>query len=229
MRDFLVKIALRLGIYNFAVEKLTKAIERKSRKAFHKHGLATLVKADKACCSVGTQMFLNFGTLLGAYRNHDFIPYDCDLDVGMMADKRPADFEKVMQQHGFALKKEFYDKNTGEITEDQFESDGVQIDFFYYFADGDDVYCHVAHRHETKEWKEANRTDGFPCVIRPCTNDEMERRTFLGHEFYMPKDTDRWLKSLYGNDYMTPIKGWQDTTPDIRIIHTGKRLYRRYL
>ena len=41
---------------------------------------------DKLCSSLGIKYYLLFGTLLGAIRHGGFIPWDDDIDVGIMQD-----------------------------------------------------------------------------------------------------------------------------------------------
>ncbi|KGN82187.1 hypothetical protein HW49_03190 [Porphyromonadaceae bacterium COT-184 OH4590] len=229
MRDLLVKIALKLGIYKQLVEINTAYSARKKSKSFHKYGLETLIQADKAFRLINVKMFLCFGTLLGAYREKNFIDHDCDLDVGVFANQRPDNLDEIMEKFGFRHKRQFYVKQTGIITEDQYEYKGVQIDIFYYFEkDNGDVYCYGARRHEYKEWKEANRTDGFPSVLWRCPATTFSEQEFLGHKFFMPDNIKNWLTSLYGATYMTPIKNWTDKDSKTDIIYHTERLYRRY-
>ena len=232
MRDFIVKQALKLGLYETLMNVSDYFTHIKANRLFRKYGLETLVQADKAFGSVNIQMFLNFGTLLGAYRDKGFIPFDFDLDVGVMARQRPENLDEIMQAYGFVKKKQLYIQETGRITEDQYLYKGLQIDVFYFFEDEimsapNCFYCYVARRHETKEWKEANRTDGFPCVLWPCEKTEFSQTDFLGHKFYVPNATKEWLSGIYGSDFMTPIKNWTVGERNTKIIHHTERLYRR--
>jgi len=52
-----------------------------------------LGELDKICRENGIEYWLDYGTLLGAYRTGGFIPWDDDIDVGMMR----KDFEKLQQ------------------------------------------------------------------------------------------------------------------------------------
>lgn len=45
-----------------------------------------LYQFDKLCSSLGIKYFLVYGTLLGAIRHGGYIPWDDDIDVGMMPD-----------------------------------------------------------------------------------------------------------------------------------------------
>lgn len=64
-------------------------------------GLILLVKFDKVCRKNNIQYWLSFGGLLGAVRHHNCIPWDDDLDVGMMRDE----YEKAKK--AFAGDKDF--------------------------------------------------------------------------------------------------------------------------
>lgn len=232
MRDFIVKQALKLGLYETLMNVSDYFTQIKANRLFRHYGLETLVQADKAFGSVNIQMFLNFGTLLGAYRDKGFIPFDLDLDVGVMARQRPENLDEIMQAYGFVKKKQLYIQETGRITEDQYLYKGLQIDVFYFFEDEimsapNCFYCYVARRHETKEWKEANRTDGFPCVLWPCKRTDFSQTDFLGHKFYVPNATKEWLSGIYGSDFMIPIKNWTVGERNTKIIHHTERLYRR--
>lgn len=227
MRDFLVKLSMKLGFYKLLIKVGTRIRTRKMAKAFHKYGLETLLQADKAMRSVDAKMFLAYGTLLGAFRDKNFIAHDFDLDVGVLNSQRPGNMEEIMKNFGFTHKRQFYVKETGRITEDQFEYKGVQIDFFYYFEREDSVYCYLASAHETKEWKEANRTDGFPCMLFPCPKTDFVEKDFLGEKLYMPEKTSEWLIKLYGDNFMIPIKNWSDKNRKNYAEKHDERLYRR--
>ena len=61
-------------------------------KDIQKGGLEVLKKFDAICSELGVKYFLTWGTLLGAVRHNGFIPWDDDVDVGMLRD----DYEKLI-------------------------------------------------------------------------------------------------------------------------------------
>ena len=75
MRQLLVRIAMKLGVYKWCVDVDTNLRERRIARAFRKYGLETMREADKAVSSFGGHLILYYGTLLGAIREHGFIPH----------------------------------------------------------------------------------------------------------------------------------------------------------
>lgn len=230
MRDLIVKIALKLGLYKTLVKIDTYFINRKLCKNFQKYGIETFIHLDKVCRNMGVKMFPIFGTQLGLYRDNGFIPFDNDIDAAVFADQRPDNFVEVMAQGGFKLNKVFYFKEDGREVIEQYSSEkGVHVDIFnVYELSESDYYCYVGRRHETKEWKEANETDGFPCVIWPFEKCGLMEKEYFGHKFFMPEKTKEWLQGVFGEDFMTPVKNWTVGERKTRIIKSDKRLYRRY-
>lgn len=53
--------------------------------------LSMLKDFDEVCRTNGINYFVNFGTLIGAVRHNGFIPWDDDIDIGMMRE----DYEKL--------------------------------------------------------------------------------------------------------------------------------------
>ena len=102
----------------------------------------------------------------------------------------------------------------------------IHLDLFYYFREHDDYYSIIARHHETKEWKEANACDGFPCDRSYVPVCEFEKHDFLGVKVYMPVDIDGWLRAIYSDSYMTPIKNWEAKDYKTRIVHSSERSHR---
>lgn len=228
MRDFIVKILVKLKIYKPIVEFINRIKFEIQARKMKKNGLEMLEAADKTLSGLGVQAFLTYGALLGAYREKGFISYDPDIDLGIVASTLPENLHEEMEKAGFHLERQGYFKETGVIYEETYLYKGIHLDIFFYFEDGDDLYSVIARKHETKEWKEANATDGFPCDRSYVPKTEFERREFLGLKVYMPVKTHEWLTDIYSDSYMTPVKNWNAKDYKTRIIKTTDRGYRRY-
>lgn len=227
MRDLLVKIALRLGIYQQLVEYINRLKFEVQARRMRRNGLQMLAAAQEALDNMHVRAFLTYGALLGAYRDKGFISYDPDIDLGILAQEIPADLHERMAYAGFKLYKQGLLAN-GKVFEETYIYNKLHLDIFYYFQEGNDYYSIIARKHESKEWKEANATDGFPCDRSYVPACEFEKREFLGLQVYMPTDTDGWLRAIYSDSYMTPIKNWNAKDYKTRIVHTDERSFRLY-
>lgn len=230
MRQLLVKIAIKLGVYKWCVDLDTNLREKRIARAFRKYGLETMRRADEVVSGFGGHLVLYFGTLLGAIREHGFIPHDNDLDLAIPIEDRLEDFVEIMERNGFSHFQQTYIPSLNRIIEDRFTYKGCQMDIFYLYSDREDgkTYSYIARRHETKEWREANRTDGFPVDVWPTEKCEFKRTDFLGMQLYIPAKAHEWMRDIYGDDYMTPIKAWDVKKQKKTLMeHTDLRAFRR--
>ncbi len=227
MRDFIVKILLRLGLYRPMIAFINQIKFKQQVRKMRKNGLEMLQMADQAFTSMRVQAFLTFGTLLGAYRDKGFIAYDPDVDLGVIDGNLPKNMYEVMAKHGFQLCKQNIISETNQVIEDTYIYKGIHLDVFHYFEEEDDYYTLVAQLHETKDWKEANATDGFPCEKVSVVKTEFQRQNFMNIEVYMPIKTHEWLVDMYSESYMTPIKNWSEDDHKTRRSKSTERSYRK--
>lgn len=228
MRELIVKIAQTIGLYNWLMKIDTQHQTRKQNRAFLKYGLEALREAVSATEECDGKLFLAFGSLLGAYREKGFIPFDYDLDTGLLAEERTDALITAMRSHGFTLLRQYYIKDTGRICEDKYDYKGVHIDVHYFYKnESKDFTCDLCLPHENKPWREANATDGFPTIIRTVPNSTFSKQDFLGVPVYMPDRTEEWLRTLYGEHFMTPDPKWTMGDHKKRAQTNGERMYRR--
>ena len=227
MRDFIVKILLTFGLYLPIIKIINQRKVKQQVRKMRKNGLEMLCMADKAFNSMGVKAFLSFGTLLGAYRDKGFIAYDPDIDLGVLDANLPENMIEVMAKYGFQLHKQNHIPSTGKVIEDTYIYKGIHLDVFHYFEEDNDYYTLVAQLHETKDWKEANASDGFPCEKVSVVKTDFHRQPFMGIEVYMPINTHEWLVDMYSETYMTPIKNWSEEGHKTRRTKSTERSYRK--
>lgn len=227
MRDLVVKILISLHLYQPMIKFINQIKFKLQVRKMRKNGLEMLQMADKAFTSMGVQAFLTFGTLLGAYRDKRFIAYDPDVDLGVIDATLPNNMTELMAKYGFELCKQNIIPETNKVIEDTYIYKGIHLDIFHYFEEDEDYYTFVAQLHETKDWKEANATDGFPCEKVTVVKSEFQRKDFMGLEVYMPVKTHEWLVDMYSDSYMTPIKNWSEDDYKTRRTKATERSYRK--
>ena len=101
MKDLIVKIALKLGLYKKLVAIDTWFINRKKNRNFLKNGKNTFIYLDEVCRNAGVRMIPIFGTQLGLFRDNGFIPFDNDIDAAVLYTERPDNFVEIMRESGF--------------------------------------------------------------------------------------------------------------------------------
>jgi len=194
-----IKTILR-PIYLPILYKLKFLRENKNFKA---NGNEVLLRAKAALDQAGIHFWLDFGTLLGAYRDGKLISHDTDIDIAIFLDDYSEEIVKVLKRKGFKYQRSFSVENGKYALEQSFSYLNVNLDIFYYTKKGEKCICHLFPLNEEKEH-----------VVRELytTFTGFDKINFLSTEFNVPKDTELRLTETYGKDYKIPIKNWY--TPD---------------
>ncbi len=123
----------KIQVLNESIDKLTSIILYNNpitnvppavgpARDFQLKCLHVLIEFDKICRQLGIEYWLTSGCLLGALRHGGFIPWDDDIDVGMMYD----DFIKLKEF--FVLHNQFADPEFLNRNKKILKSDFSQID-----------------------------------------------------------------------------------------------------
>lgn len=227
MRDLITKILVSLHLYRPAVDFINRISARRQARLMKRHGLQMLSEVCIALEKSNIHPFLTFGVLLGSFREHGFISHDFDIDLGILAAEANELMHLNLEKAGFKLVKQNYLAANKQVFEETYNYNGIRLDIFYYFEEGNKFFTIIERPHETKDWKEANKTDGFPCDKSLVPKCDFEKHNFLGVDVLVPTDTDGWLRAIYSDSYMTPVKNFKATDFKTQIIHTNYRTYRK--
>ena len=208
LKNMAKSIADLLGVRKYISSVHGKYLLKKQSEAFNKGNKKLLIKVDDILTQNGLQYWLNYGTLLGAYRDHAFIKHDYDLDIGMWW-KDQKGVKELFQKNGFKLVNEFHfgdDWDNPEKTEFRFEYAGALIDVDFYTTDENDIsstynplllegldYTQKGVRLPVKVEKISNPISGLSQI------------EFIGHYFWVPSNTEEYIIYNYGKNWKTPM------------------------
>lgn len=135
----------------------------------------------------GTTWWLSAGTLLGIYRDNDFIPYDTDIDLGMIGEehKLPQEFKLIR----------LVEDNEGRKHQSAYihEPTNIIYDILHYWKNEEGVFFTES---------EKGRLYRTPEIL------ELGTITFREEEFPVPKETEEYIKKWYPN-WKTPIRNYK--------------------
>lgn len=141
-----------------------------------------LVDIKRILDEAGIPFWLMFGTFLGAYRDKSLIPYDDDTDLAILDEDiaKIAECREAFNNAGFYL------------------SLGHGMTTAYRYGQHTDMY----------RFKLEGDKRGWAFVrINDSAFETYQEVEFLGHNWRIFHEPERWLKYLYGDDWETPIRG----------------------
>lgn len=194
----------RTIVYRIYHEYKLKRLERLTeirKQYFKKEGCLLLEKFSEALNDNGIIFWLEFGTLLGYYREHDFIAHDCDLDFGVNlcdADR----VRKALENNGFKRIILFESSDGG--MEECYKYKHTTLDVFYFREKENELYC-------TSYSKFVSRIRDRFTFKKPCTVKKIcvpksgfKRVKYKGCEVYVPIKIEEHLIMHYGKTFMVP-------------------------
>jgi hypothetical protein len=156
---------------------------QRHRPSFEEEAREALLDLHRELEPLGVQPFLISGTLLGYVREGDFIPWDKDIDLGVLSQEiASSDLEAAVASWPRFTAKRLDWTDRLRIDHDN----GIKIDVFPHYPDGPDRVWHDGTA--TRWW---NTPFGLRTV------------SFLGVDQAVPDDPERYLEENYG-DWRTP-------------------------
>lgn len=223
----ILKCFIKKIIPSFLLKRRQIKLLNKQREMFHSGCLELLFLVDDLLTEASIPYWLNYGTLLGAYRDDDFIPHDYDLDIGLMMEyyQRVKD---IMIEKGLNL---VFEAHMGgswdkpDVVEYRFEYLGTFIDFNYYTTkEGGMVHTYDFVLLKDYNYKE-NKGKRNPILVEGVTSPlaGLKRIVFKGRSFNIPSNTEDYLVANYGPSWRVPVKDfdYHDYAENIVVFDKG--------
>lgn len=195
LKEILKKSIIYKKVYKpYRLSKIAE-LKRIKHELLEKEGKNLLENFTQCCMKHNIPYWLEFGTLLGAYRDKNFIKNDMDIDVGVyLSDART--LYDVLTNNGFKLVREFHVVGENGL-EQTYEYHGVTIDVMYFYKYEDMLWCNGVYQlgHKNKLIK-LQVTSHF---FQPFGISEME---FLNLKVSVPDNTEAHLKEIFGDGFM---------------------------
>ena len=180
------------------------------KKNLRKEGKEVLKKIKDIFEELNIEWFLVYGTLLGAYRDKNFISHDVDIDIGVFFEDYSNEIEKKFIEKGFEKKHTIVVDDGKFAIEETFIYNGVNVDIFYFKKQKNKLLGYDFINEEGSSWEKTIAKYGGLLVRELVFPYEgLEKYNFLGIECNIPKHPERHLSSHYGKNFMKKDTNWR--------------------
>lgn len=205
IKERMKAIPFFMGCYNLYFKLRFGRRIKKKKKYFLLESNELLQKFTQVLNEHDIVFWLEFGTLLGYYRERGFIKHDYDLDIGAHITDAEK-IQRVLTENGFKLVKEFHAQDGG--LEECYRYLHTTIDVFYFQIDESnptELYCELVKSSVFPIKKKHLHKEIIATVRRRYVpNNGFEKAVFKGCDVYVPKNTEEVLTTYYGKDFMIP-------------------------
>lgn len=208
LRKFLMKFPRVFSvIHNFQEVKRSRR-EKNKRKRLQIYGYELAEKLYHTFKNSEYEYFYTYGTLLGLVRDGKFIPYDNDLDLGMIKTEtfEWESFQKFMEKNGFKKIREF--SWDGKVTEQAYSYKKLTFDIFLY------EYVKEKNKMITYSYFN-NRKNEYTSVhdvsVEGYYNTPINDFRYIeshGVKFRIPEEPEILLREVYEETWKIPIENW---------------------
>lgn len=172
------------------------------RKQYFNEEAGELLKSFSEALNEKNIMFwLEFGTLLGYFRENDFIKHDDDLDFGAFLCDAQA-IRTALEANGFKLIRRYTSTDGG--MEDCYRYKHTTLDVFYFRRNERGLYC-TSYSRGKKSWL-SSLLNRRPCTVKQISipDNGFTTVTYKGTMVHVPTDCIAHLTMHYGPTFMTP-------------------------
>ncbi len=212
--EFIDVIRLKLRKYSIIKKALSPLytiyhhyIIYKLNRSYTKYGLDAFNVFCRTLNDINCSYWPEFGTLLGIYREGDFIKHDNDFDFGSFIQNRDT-IISALKNAGIELIHTYRCPDLEYIREDTFSYRGVHIDVFYFHSIGKKDYCHTFVPFEVNDGMQLH----YKIKIFEFDAISLKEIDFKNLKISIPADTQSHLKVSYGENFMTPDPNFKSIT-----------------
>ncbi len=166
---------------------------------FHTQGSSVYKESISVLGSLNINFWLEFGTLLGYYRDGDLIMHDTDIDFGVYLKDYSEQIEKTFISAGFTKMHDLFIED-GSGRELSFVKNNISVDLFFFSEKDGKMICHLfpISRETQKRYAREICTEKFSLV----------ETQFKGEKVYVSSNIEQRLIDTYGKEYKVPDKNW---------------------
>lgn len=181
----------------------------KSNNVLHL-GNEVLLMVNSISKETGISIWPEFGSVLGAYREHSFISFDPDIDLGILSENYSEKLLDKFLMHGCKVQRKLYlvkDNHPSDLLELSLNYKGLVFDIFLSYLDAFEVNKRRLYVSYSKldEINNTYKLKYYSVEYHPESSTNVQINN-IGMNF--PGDVRSYLEAIYGNNFMTPIKGW---------------------
>lgn len=218
--DFFKDILAKLGLFEISKKLFGKYLYKYKNYKFKKEAIKGLIAFKNVLDTEKIEYWLEFGTLLGAIRDKDFIKHDFDIDFGCFPFEKSKNFKNILQKNNFKLIRKVYLKNKNILSEETYNyKDKFNIDLFYFYTENDKYIFYDFSGKENLSFNETiKKLGGLLCYKNTINKFKLKKYNFKNIEFNIPEDYKKHLSELYGNNFMIYNPNWKLSDRKIRSI-----------
>lgn len=184
-------------IYQPYMIKKSKNVFQRKRHLFIKEGDNAL-KAFVECMKMNSVTYwLEFGSLLGAYRDGTFVPNEIDIDAGVFLKDAGKVYESLTN-NGFKLVREFHIVGENGL-EQTYEYNGTTIDVMYFFEKENLYWCNGVNFLPNTIKK--GKLSEYVVTAHFFNKFDCTTIKFLGIEVSIPSNVEEHLSEIYGSGF----------------------------